>query len=71
MGRWTAPEILNEEGTHSKEADIFSFAMVMVEARSEWVICIKPWLTTVSHLRSYLLAQFHSVVAYLQRPCWR
>ena len=29
--RWTAPEILAEEGTYSKEADIFSFAMVMVE----------------------------------------
>ncbi|KAF9650992.1 kinase-like protein [Thelephora ganbajun] len=30
--RWTAPEILNEQGTYSKEADVFSFAMVMVEA---------------------------------------
>ena len=29
--RWTAPEILNEQGTYSKEADIFSFAMVMIE----------------------------------------
>jgi len=29
--RWTAPEILNEQGTHSKESDIFSFAMVMIE----------------------------------------
>ncbi|KAF9642914.1 kinase-like protein [Thelephora ganbajun] len=28
--RWTAPEVLNE-GPHSKEADIFSFAMVMIE----------------------------------------
>ena len=32
-GWWTAPEILNEQGTYSKEADIFSFAMVMVEVR--------------------------------------
>ena len=31
--RWTAPEILNEKGSHSKEADIFSFAMVMIEVR--------------------------------------
>ena len=31
--RWTAPEILNERGTHSKESDIFSFAMVMIEVR--------------------------------------
>ncbi|KAF9642667.1 kinase-like protein [Thelephora ganbajun] len=29
--RWTAPEILNEKGTYSKEADVFSFAMVMIE----------------------------------------
>ena len=28
--RWTAPEVLNE-GTYSTEADIFSFAMVMIE----------------------------------------
>jgi len=32
-GWWTAPEILNEHGTYSKEADIFSFAMVVFEAR--------------------------------------
>jgi serine/threonine protein kinase len=31
--RWTAPEILNEEGTYSIEADVFAFAMVMIEAR--------------------------------------
>lgn len=29
--RWTSPEILIGEGTYSKEADLFSFAMVMVE----------------------------------------
>jgi serine/threonine protein kinase len=29
--RWTAPEILDGQGTYSKEADVFSFAMVMVE----------------------------------------
>lgn len=28
--RWTAPEVL-EGGTNSKEADIFSFAMVVIE----------------------------------------
>ena len=31
--RWTAPEILNEEGSYSKETDVFSFAMVMIEVR--------------------------------------
>jgi len=29
--RWTAPEILSGQGTYSKEADIFAFAMVMIE----------------------------------------
>lgn len=31
--RWTAPEILTEQGTYSQESDVFSFAMVMVEVR--------------------------------------
>ena len=32
--RWTAPEVL-EGGTHSKQSDVFSFAMVMIEVRHE------------------------------------
>lgn len=32
--RWTAPEILEGNGTSSKEADVFGFAMVMVEVSS-------------------------------------
>jgi len=35
--QWTAPEILSEKGTFSKEADIFSFAMVMIEVRYGWI----------------------------------
>jgi serine/threonine protein kinase len=31
--RWTAPEILYDSGMYSKEADIFSFAMVIIEVR--------------------------------------
>jgi serine/threonine-protein kinase TNNI3K len=30
--RWTAPEVLND-GRYNEEADIYSFAMVMVEVR--------------------------------------
>jgi len=30
--RWTAPEVLDEK-PYSKEADVFSFAMVMIEVR--------------------------------------
>ena len=39
--RWTAPEILSEQGTYSKETDVFSFAMVMVEVRPgiHWLGC--------------------------------
>ena len=29
--RWTAPEILTENGANSKEADIFALAMVTIE----------------------------------------
>jgi len=29
--RWIAPEILDNRGTYSKEADVFSFAMVVIE----------------------------------------
>lgn len=32
--RWIAPEILDGHGTHCKESDIFSFAMVTIEVCS-------------------------------------
>ena len=38
--RWTSPEILANQGTFSKEADIFSFAMVMIEVRCRFMIGI-------------------------------
>ena len=31
--RWIAPEILADRGSFSKEADVFSFAMVTIEVR--------------------------------------
>ena len=31
--RWIAPEILDGGGMYSKEADVFSFAGVMIEVR--------------------------------------
>lgn len=31
--RWTAPEILKERGAYTKKADVFSFAMVIIEVR--------------------------------------
>ena len=33
--RYTAPEILKNVGLHSKESDIFSFGMVMIEVRGD------------------------------------
>jgi len=42
--RWIAPEILANRGTFSKEADVFSFAMVTIE-----VCCrfrIEVWRTS-------------------------
>ena len=35
--RWAAPEVLRD-GICSKEADIFSFAMVMIEVRREQIL---------------------------------
>ena len=35
--RWAAPEVLRD-GVCSKEADIFSFAMVMIEVRREQIL---------------------------------
>lgn len=31
--RWIAPEMLDGRGTYTKEADVFSFAMVTIEVR--------------------------------------
>jgi len=41
--RWIAPEIFADRGTFSKEADIFSFAMVAIEVRCGFRIDI--WRT--------------------------
>ena len=46
--RWTAPEVLKEEGEHSKEADVFAFAMVMIEVRRGRVIWVE--FMTYCHL---------------------
>ena len=33
--RWSAPEIIREQNP-SKESDVYSFAMVMIEVHREW-----------------------------------
>jgi len=44
--RWTAPEILANQGTFSKEADVFSFAMVLIEVSYRFRIDI--WRTSLT-----------------------
>ena len=34
--RWIAPEILDDRGIYSKEADVYSFAMVTIEVRCRY-----------------------------------
>lgn len=46
--RWTAPEILNGQATHSKEANVFSFAMVVVEVRCRYPPGLDCFLTSSS-----------------------
>ena len=69
--RWTAPEILNDVGTYSKEADVFSFAMVMIEVRQGRIILTGPWLIPVFIHRRRSPVQSLSVVAYPRQQCWQ
>ena len=55
--RWTAPELLNE-GTYSKETDIFSFAMVMIEVRHG---CISKFLPDRLGLITPCLARYGTI----------
>ena len=45
--RWIAPEILDGRGTYSKEADVFSFAMVTIEVRCSGPIGVNIWLNRI------------------------
>ena len=59
--RWAAPEIL-EQGTYSREADIFSFAMVMIEVR-----CGPPYARRTWHRfqRRCFLVRFRLAILIL------
>ena len=69
--RWIAPEILNGRGTYSKEADVFSFAMVTIEVRSGQLT--RDWRLINSHSfeQRLLLVLFRLVTNHLSRLCWR
>jgi len=61
--QWTAPEILSEKGTFSKEADVFSFAMVMIEVGYEWVVLVELWLTVIPCHHRGLPAPLRLIIA--------
>ena len=67
VAKWIAPEILSEKGTFSKEADVFSFAIVMIVVRYECVVLVELWFTVVPYHYRCLSAQFHSITVYLRR----
>ena len=46
--RWTAPEILRGQGEPSKKADVFAFAMVMVEVGLGDPSVTDPWLIAIT-----------------------
>jgi len=60
--QWTAPEILSEKGTFSKEADVFSFAMVMIEVSYEWVVLVELWFTVIPYRHRDLPARLHLII---------
>ena len=69
--RWTAPEILNEQGGYSKGADVFSFAMVTIEVHRGLVIRVWLWLTAISWHHRRSPARFLSMIAKLKWLCWQ
>jgi len=66
--RWIAPEILDNRGTFSKEADVFSFAMVVIEVRCFFKL-ISGELDSSEQRSS--LAPFRLTTNHLARLCWR
>ena len=67
--QWTAPEIL-KDGMHSKEADIFSFAMVMIEVRHRRFTLQWTWPTAIPRRCRYSPARFRLVIVRPPRLCW-
>ena len=52
--QWSAPEV-SKSGVISRKADIFSFAMVMIEVRRRRSTTCRVWFDIVSHKQRYLL----------------
>ena len=64
--RWTAPEVLDEK-PYSKEADVFSFAMLTIEVCHGRYPRVELLLTTIPYLCRYSPARFLLAVAH---PSW-
>jgi len=65
--RWTAPEILKDNGAYTTAVDVFSFAMVMINVHYKRAVFIKLWLTATWYHHRYSPAQFRSVILSLQQ----
>jgi len=66
--RWTAPEILTGEETFSKEADIFSFAMVMIEVSADVLSSSRFGPPTAPYCHRDLPVQLRSMTKRPRRP---
>lgn len=64
--RWAAPEVM-DEGKHSKEADIFSFAMVTIEVCRGDLYQQSVNTLPLSHQRRYSLVRFRSEIVHQLR----
>ena len=67
--RWAAPELM-KRGVYEKEADVFSFAMVMIEVYSAGVLCEKFHYAKTSYQYRSLPVQFHSKTVQMSWPRW-
>ena len=69
IARWTAPEILNDQGSYSKEADIFSFAMVTIAVRHASPTAHGLYLTVTNQPR-HSPALSRSIISPMQQLWW-
>ena len=65
--RWIAPEILHGGGPFSREADVFSFSMVVIEVRCRLLLGLTSYKLLFPRKR-LSLARFRFVANLLTRP---
>ena len=69
--RWSAPEAVND-GNASKETDIFSLAMLMIEVGINDILCVQGRVrfTVLSYFYRYSPGKSHSMTANQLGPWW-